>query len=218
MIIIIALALISTFTKSSLLIGNFYVLTFTVFFLWKNPKTRKPVSGLFLTAVVFITIYTAYFFEKASVYFSARDFKGSFFGRVDSALSMTHQDSFNLLIGSGMFHTGSDGFWLDSLYLVTIYEEGLIGMLLAGTTMVLIGAQAYKLIRHSDGFEYIVIPIAISLSVVLLNGFSFPTLFSWPNMMVFWLLAGMARALFELKYSNNQLNKQYSIEKDRFKG
>ena len=89
---------------------------------------------------------------------------------------------------------------IDNIYLTVLVEQGIIGLFLAGATLILIGIQMLKLLKAGgSSFEW-GLPVAVSMILILLSGFTTTSLMVWPNMVVFWLCAGMIRSMVERSY------------------
>ena len=80
-----------------------------------------------------------------------------------------------------------------------IVENGIVGTLLAGGMVILIGLQSWRLIRAAGPNAIWGVLISASLGAVLIDGMTFDAMMNWPNMVVFWLLAGALRAMIELQ-------------------
>lgn len=87
---------------------------------------------------------------------------------------------------------------IDNLYLSVLVEQGLAGFILLGTALVLIGRQFWKLLRSRSSLVRWAVPPVVCMVLTLMGGFSMDTLWMWPAMVVFWLSAGLLRALVEM--------------------
>jgi len=92
---------------------------------------------------------------------------------------------------------------IDNIYLVALVEQGAVGILLIGTALVLIGIQAWKLLRRGGPVAAWGLPVTVSMAMILINGYAMSSLMIWPLMVVFWLCAGMIRSLYERPQEHN---------------
>ena len=106
------------------------------------------------------------------------------------------------LAGSGLWQgVFQESDWerhaIDNLYLETLVEQGIIGTLLLGGALVLIGRQVWRLIAGGGKYWAVSVTVAASMAAMLITGMASNPLFVWPNMVVFWIEAGLIRALYE---------------------
>ncbi len=91
---------------------------------------------------------------------------------------------------------------IDNLYLTLLTEQGLTGSILVCATLMLIGLEAWKLIRGRGEFSVYAIAITAGLIAVLIDGLTFNSLFSWPNMVIFFVSAGLLRSMVDSEQKN----------------
>lgn len=86
---------------------------------------------------------------------------------------------------------------LDNLYITTLVEGGIIGGLAALITIILLIRQAVVVVGRDARARVMALPLVFSIAAVIINGFTTDSLLIWAPMVVFWLCAGMIRALYE---------------------
>ncbi|MHB8858048.1 MAG: O-antigen ligase family protein [Thermoleophilia bacterium] len=100
-------------------------------------------------------------------------------------------------VGQGDPGVGQPRYTVDNQYLITLIEEGLVGTVILAGTFFLLGKQTWRSLGSGDEMHAWIIPIAVSMGAVLLIGVTSNPLFVWPNMVLFWLEAGLIRAIVE---------------------
>ncbi|MHB9053003.1 MAG: O-antigen ligase family protein [Thermoleophilia bacterium] len=105
------------------------------------------------------------------------------------------------LFGAGLWQgspgLGQERYTFDNQYLVTLIEEGLAGTVILAGTLFLLGKQTWRSLGNGDEMRAWIIPVALSMGAVLLIGVTSNPLFVWANMALFWLEAGLIRAIEE---------------------
>jgi len=205
-------ALESTFTKgawgTALIIGG----VAAVVLIWRYPQARRQVVISFLLITLLLGAFSIlfsdsvrsgifseqrrvesfsprlYMWERAPLAFLEHPFFGVGMGQGNIEVAKINPDNRKLLLRP---------IAIDNLYLTTLVEEGLVGFTLLGATLILIGRQAWMLIRNQRALLYLVLPATTVVAATLIDGFTFDSLLVWPNMVIFWLAAGIIRALTE---------------------
>lgn len=212
-IVLIFLALEVTLTKGAWITGGILGAAM-IAWLWRRQAARKPMIMLLVSISLVLVVFTFVFQDsiRAGVSSKAR-MSESFSPRLYMWEKVPAAFAANPVFGAGMWQ-GVDELYrvrpvdawmknppkaIDNQFLTLLVEHGVVGSLLAGAAVVLIGLQAWKLLRAGGSFAMWAVPIVISLSAVLIDGVTFESMMIWPNMVIFWLLAGALRAMIELK-------------------
>lgn len=210
-IILVMLSLLVTYSKGAwgatavlITAGLFWVL------LQRSSVTRS-ILMLFLAVAIVIGAFTVAFYDavNAGTTSKARTSE-SFKPRIYMWTKVPDTFLANPLTGAGLWQANAEVFRInpapevknrptsiDNMYLTALVEQGLIGFLLAATTFIMIGRQAWKLIRRGGSHAIWGLPVAASMLLIMILGFSSNVLMIWPNMVIFWLTAGMIRAMIE---------------------
>ncbi|MHB1464026.1 MAG: O-antigen ligase family protein [Thermoleophilia bacterium] len=210
--IIAVLALETTFGKGPWITAGIIGVSASAWLLWKRPSSRKLVGVLLAAVIISVVLFSAIFHSTvtAGTVSKARTSE-SFKPRLYMWERVPQVLADNLLFGVGMWRGGpavSDidvtvtGKYqptvIDNFYLLVLVEEGALGFMLLGSTFFLISRDIWHLYSsHSRFFKWLVPPV-ICMAATLINGFSMDTMWLWPTMVVFWLSAGLSRALVEM--------------------
>lgn len=218
-IMLVAVALEATFTKGSWFAAIALGVMGIAWFAWREPNSRKPIMVLLVTVGAALMIFNLCFRGTVtnSVFSETR-----IHGSVNARWYMWDRapEAFLLQpwIGAGEFQGAAqveriysdeqqvmdDPTSIGNVYLTWLVEGGVIGCLLIGGTLVFIGRQAWRLLRRGGKAGMWAMPLTAAMSVGLLQGFTSDTLLIFPAMVVFWMLAGLVRALSEKEAIKNQ--------------
>ena len=114
------------------------------------------------------------------------------------------------LIGVGMFEGGLEVsrmepeagrkifIAIDNIFFTTLVEEGLVGTLLVCSTLALVFLQARRLLRRNGTMAGWAAVLSFSVIAVIVEGMSFDSMLFWANMVIFWLVIGLLRAISEV--------------------
>lgn len=213
-IILLSIALVVTFTKGAW--GTAVILAFAaiLLFLWRRPELRRPMLMILVAAAMALSLLILFYPNNlTSAIFSQSRVSGSIDGRLYMWSKSPQTFAENPIFGAGMMR-GVDEIFLvepqpddlpvrpkaiDNIYLKMLVEEGLLGSLLAGATLILIASQAWKLIRGGGRAGTIALLLSFSMSAVLIDGMTFDSMMILPIMSLFWMGAGLLRAQIDLK-------------------
>ncbi|MBE0428968.1 MAG: O-antigen ligase family protein [Thermoleophilia bacterium] len=87
---------------------------------------------------------------------------------------------------------------VDNLYLTIFVEGGIVGAALVLLAACLLLKNMAAAAKSSEELRMWLVPAAISMAAVLINGMTIDSLLFWPAMVVFWLCAGLFRAISEV--------------------
>ena len=212
-IIGLVLTLLVTFSKGPWGTAGILAASAVAYLLWKKPEARK----LTMVLVVSVVLSSALFF----VVFHENTMAGTF-SRARTSESLSPRKYMwsrtpavigaNPVFGVGMWQSGPEvskidpvdlgenqPTAIDNLYLTIIVEDGLVGALLLLVTLALVFRQAIGLFRGGGDYATWGAAYLISMGAVIINGITMDTLLMWPGMVMFWLMAGMTRAMYEMK-------------------
>ncbi|MHB9053001.1 MAG: O-antigen ligase family protein [Thermoleophilia bacterium] len=219
MIVVTMMALEVTFDKGpwlyAAIVGSLAVLWFFRYV----PASRRMLSILLLSLAVSLTLLT--------IAFSSRLYDSTLSkGRIGQSVSPREYMWSRApvifrqfpIFGVGMYEGGpkvanvepvitgdNKPTAIDNLYLLVLVEQGLAGFILLSTALALIGRQFWKLLRSGSSLVRWAMPPVICMVLTLMGGFSMDTLWMWSAMVVFWLSAGLLRALVELDQRKHSL-------------
>lgn len=217
-VLLSAAALLLTFTKGSWVTALFLTSVMLVFLTWRRRHMSRDLkSGLFVLVAVSLAatlIFGIISFRDLKYNLTSKQREIESYSirwllwKGTPALIAAHpidgvgvwqaQDRlYEILVSEGKDHPNKP-LPIDNLYLTTLAEEGFIGLSLGAVTVLLIGRQVWRLIRLDKEHFQVVIPFAVSMLAVLVNGFTVDSLLVWPTMVVFWLSAGIIRSQAEL--------------------
>ena len=205
----VAVALFVSFSK-----GNFVAILIIAagiaFWLLKKEFKlhKKTILWLTLSSVVIVAIVSLLFPDAIGFnLFSGERKAESIDLRVYSWRLVPQALEAKPLFGTGLWQGISDievppgvPSTVDNQYLSILVEEGLVGSILLGASFILIARQAWQLLRGGKKSARWALPVAISMSAFAISGLFSNILFEWPMIVVFWLEAGLLRALFEVSY------------------
>lgn len=210
-IVLSMLALLLTYSKGGWGTATIMILTGLVLIIKRRPASARPLLITLIAGSLVLGIFTVTF--QSTVYsgtFSKVRTSESFKPReyMWSRVPGTFME--NPLIGAGMWQGNAEVIRvsqapeaknrpssIDNIYLTVLVEQGIIGVLLIGTTLILFGIQASRLLRRGGSIFEWGLPVVASMILILISGFAMTSLMVWPNMVVFWLSAGMLRSLVE---------------------
>jgi O-antigen ligase len=210
--IVSVLALETTFGKGpwayAAIMGSLAV----IWFAWRNPSSRRAITLLLVSVAVGVALMTAIFSSNvgAGTFSKVREGE-SFNPRIYMWSRVPTVFRSNPLFGVGMYLGGPivanvepvitgehKPTAIDDLYLSVLTEQGLVGFTLLTAAVILIGRDAWRLIRKGGKMAKWALPAVFCLAVTIMSGFSMDTLWMWSAMVVFWFTAGLLRALVEL--------------------
>jgi O-antigen ligase len=210
-IVLCMLALLLTYSKGGWGTATVLILAGLIFIGMRRRVLYRSLLILLMAGFLVLGLFTAAFhgtvysgtFSKArtSESFKPRQYMWS---RVPATFIE------NPLIGAGMWQGSTEVIRvsqapeaknrpssIDNIYLTVLVEQGIIGFLLTSATLILFGLQAVKLLRSGGSIVEWGLPVAASMTLILISGLAMTSLMVWPNMVVFWLSAGMLRSLVE---------------------
>lgn len=213
-IVMAFLALEMSMTKGAWISGGILGVI-AIVWLWRKKSARKPMIVVLVAISLALTVLTFCYRDmlEAGVTSETRS-KESVVPRLYIWKRVPAGIAENPVFGAGMWQGVSQLYalqpvdpWItkppiaiDNQYMTLIVEQGVTGLLLAMAVFFTIGRQAWKLMRARSSHATWAALIAASLCAVLINAMTFDSLMNWPNMVVFWLLAGALRALTELSH------------------
>lgn len=222
-IVLIALALEVTFTRGAWITASILSAAGIGWVFLRHRELRKPTVMIMSAVAISIIIFT---FLNTDVVMTGTLSKARRHESVTPRLYMWSKvpNAFleNPIIGAGMMR-GVDEIYrleapperwdkppnaIDNIYLTMLVEEGILGSLLALMALALIIHQAIKLILSGGAYGTIALLLTISISAVFIDGFTFESMLNWPNMVLFWLCAGLLRSLAEGKKRHTLQEKQ----------
>lgn len=211
-IVLSMLALLLTYSKGGWGTASILVAAGVIWIIKRRPVSARPLlitllSGLLVIGIFTVTFHSTVYSGTLSKARTSESFRPREY--MWSRVPVTFKE--NPLVGAGMWQGNEEIIRvsqapdaryrpssIDNIYLTVLVEQGIIGVLLTSATLILFGIQAWKLLRGGGmGFEW-GLPVAASMILILINGFAMTTLMLWPTMVVFWLGAGMLRALTEM--------------------
>ena len=219
-IIMSLLSLLLSFGKDPWFTASFLAIAGVVWLVWKNRTQAKSLLFLFFSIVISLSTFILVFhstvyagtFSKArtSESFKPREYMWS---RVPSTFMS------NPLIGAGLWQGNAQVFQvnpsidyknrpksIDNQYLTALIEQGFIGSVLIGSTLLIIFVQGWKVLSSNQNIASIGWPLGACMIATLINGATTNDLMIWPNMVVFWFSAGMLRALVEKTRRNTEIS------------
>lgn len=215
-LVLLTLALETTFTKGSWGTAIILAVPAALWCFWRYKSARKPIVALLTATLLSVAVFTIFYSDDVSSGVFSKSRKVESFVTRDYMWSRTPTVFLaHPLFGVGMWQGGDEVAaidpieeWgetgptsIDNQYLVTLVEQGLVGFMLLGGVMVLIARQAWTMIRAGGEQAQLVVPLAFSMSAVLINGMTANTLLIWPAMVLFWASAGLLRAMYEMSGS-----------------
>lgn len=224
MIILSVLALEVTFDKGpwayAAIVGSLAAL----WFLCYAPASRRIVAVLLVALAVSVTLVTLAFSSNMYASTLSKGRLGQSFRPREymwSRAPVIFKES--PIFGVGMYQGGPTvanvepvitgeykPIAIDNLYLTVLVEQGLVGFLLLGTALAFIGRQFWRLVRSRSSLVRWAVPPIICMVLTLMGGLSMDSLWMWSAMAVFWLSAGLLRALVELDRRKDSLLKENS--------
>lgn len=211
LIVLCSLALLTTYSKGAWIAAAVLVFSGVSWMVWRRPVAIRAGIMLLLVTMVAIGAFTVAFYDTVHAgTLSKTRTSESFSPRIYMWSRVPETFLANPVVGAGLWQGNAEIFIvnpapmtanrptsIDSLYLTALVEEGLAGILLIGATLALMGRQAWNLLKDGGPFAVWGLPVAASMALILINGFSSNTLMLWPTMVVFWLSAGILRSLVE---------------------
>ena len=209
----LALTLLVTFSKGPWGTAGILAASAMAYLLWKKPAARKLTMVLAVAVVLSSALFFVVFHENtmAGTFSRARTSESLsprkyMWSRTPAVIGA------NPVFGVGMWQGGPEvaridpvdlgenqPTAIDNLYLTIIVEDGLVGALLLLVTLALVFRQAIGLFRGGGDYATWGAAYLISMGAVIINGMTMDTLLMWPGMVMFWLVAGMMRAMYEMK-------------------
>lgn len=216
-----ALAIEITFSKGAWLTAAILVLA-GMWFLKRKTGSFKSASGLLIASALAVAFFTTFYWSDAiNGVDSHKRVSESFAPRILMWERAPAVFLDNPLFGVGLSQGPKEIIYreshiknfkqpisIDNLYITLFTEQGLIGVFLVGTTLVLIGRGGWKLLLKAKG-EHIMFAIAFcaGLFATLIDGLTFNSLLTNPNLIVFWLTAGLLRALLVIEENRETAKK-----------
>lgn len=209
--LLVALALLVTYGKGPW--ATAAILTFggLAWLAWRKTAAARSLLLLLLVVVLGLGAFTLTFYNtvQSGTTSKARTSEST---KPREYMWSRVPDTFlaNPLVGAGLWQGNAEIFRvnpapeyknrpssIDNIYLTALVEQGLIGVVLIVSTLWLIGTQGWKLLKNGGHAAQWGWPLAASMVGVMIAGLTSNDLMMWPNMVVFWLVAGMLRALAE---------------------
>ena len=210
-IFLIALAMLLTYSKGPWIVAAIISIFGLLWLVRRRTTVAKNLIVLFLVVATGLGVFTLMCYDtvQAGTFSKARTSESTkpreyMWSRVPSTFLA------NPLIGAGLWQASAEIFRvnpapeynnrpksIDNIYLTALVEQGVAGVILIVLTLWLMGAQAWKAQNKNHYASHWGWPLAVSMIAVMINGFTINDLMIWPNMVVFWLMAGMLRALVE---------------------
>jgi len=210
-IVLSMLALLLTYSKGGWGTAAVLILTGLILIIKRRPASARPmlitlISGLLALGIFTIAFHSTVYSGTLSKARTSESFKPREY--MWSRVPVTFKE--NPLIGAGMWQGNAEVIRvsqapdaknrpssIDNIYLTVLVEQGIIGVILTSATLVLFGIQASRLLRRGGSIFEWGLPVVASMILILISGFAMTSLMVWPNMVVFWLSAGMLRSLVE---------------------
>ncbi|MFA5816017.1 MAG: O-antigen ligase family protein [Bacteroidales bacterium] len=216
-IVLVFVSLLLTYSKGAWSTAAILLISGLIWLIWKRPASTRALLFLLLAVVLVLGVFTTSFYETVHAGTLSKARTGeSFNPRIYMWSRVPATFMANPLVGAGMWQGNSEVFKvnpapeaknrpvsIDNIYLVALVEQGALGVLLVGAALTLIGLQAWKLIRRGGLAAVWGLPVAVSMTAILINGYAMSSLMIWPNMVVFWLCAGMIRSQVERSHELN---------------
>ncbi|MHB1389941.1 MAG: O-antigen ligase family protein [Thermoleophilia bacterium] len=203
-------ALLLTYSKGSWLAMSVVVIGLIIFLMKKQLGRGLVLVGMGCLAIIILAIV----FSQQIVAETVWRLPISAFRRADSwqwTLNAIHN---NFFFGTGvrqgtmaLINHGA-GAWfemagypppIDNFYLTLWLETGLCGFVLFMTSLVLILKETIGYLISDQHNVHFMLAALASLAGMLLNAFTFEALFDWPNLVMFWLVAGMVHGLIKAR-------------------
>jgi O-antigen ligase len=214
-----AFVLLITFTKGAVITAIIIAAISIPLLLIRYRSGRGRILVLLAAVIAAIAIfsYTASDDVSSGLYSEARIIESRntrlyMWERVPGAVSN------NLVFGAGIWQgvrsvsaVDYDARWtalppaIDNVYMTFLVEQGIIGFLLIAGALLLIVIQAYQVLRDSKPYSYWMLPIVASMAAPLINGATFDSLMIRHNTVLFWMMAGMLRAYYELTRDDDRI-------------
>ena len=210
-IVLSMLALLLTYSKGGWGTAAVLVLVGLVLMIKRRPASARPllitlISGLLVLGGFTVAFHSTVYAGTLSKARTSESFKPREY--MWSRVPETFME--NPLIGAGMWQGNAEVIRvsqapeaknrpssIDNIYLAVLVEQGIIGVLLTSATLILFGSQASKLLNGGGPIVEWGLPVVASMALILISGLTITSLMIWPNMVVFWLSAGMLRSLVE---------------------
>lgn len=210
-LVVSALAIEVTFTKGSWFTAGIIAAIAATLLIYRYPSIRKQVLLLIAVTLASVLLLAALSTETISQSTTSEQ-------RMEQSVAVREylwRNSIpafleNPIIGSGIFNspvllaevTGNE-YLLDrplaigNLYLTILVEFGVVGSVLTLLTFILLMRQLWHIYKRADENRWLIVVFAVSIAAVMINGMTAGTLFLWAVMVVFWLLNGIIRAMYE---------------------
>jgi hypothetical protein len=211
-IVLGALAILVTFSKGVWAAAAFLIVAGMSWLIWQRPSSARSLLLLLLTTILAVGAFVIFNYDTVNAgTFSKARTRESFAPRSYMWSKVPSTFLAHPLVGAGMWQAGTEIFrvnpapeWgnrptsIDNLYLTVLVEQGIVGIILAGTALVFMGRQGWQLLKEESG-RYAIwgLAPAVSMVLILIKGLTSDSVMIWPNMVVFWLTAGMLRSLVE---------------------
>ena len=213
-IVLVASALYVTFTKGSWITAVVLFVIIFIYVLLKLPRERLKVVLLVLAVATAVVTITAVYPDtvRHSVTSEERVFQ-SYNSRLYLWGLAAKSIKRNPVFGVGLYGSPAEVVKLSkesreneddwyqkeplavgNLYLTIIMENGVVGLILAAATSILLIREGMLVLKKKE-LRYWTIPILFSMSVIFIQGVTSGTIMVWAAMVIFWLGAGMLRAL-----------------------
>lgn len=211
-ILLVSLALLVTYSKGSWIAALVLTVAGLGWLVWRRRVLSKRLLILMLVLAVGIGFFTSFFYStvQAGTISKARTSE-SIKPREYMWARVPRTFLANALFGAGLYQGNAEIFRvnpapnlknrptaIDNLYMTVIVEQGLVGTILIAGAFWSIGSKGFKTIRTSGFARSWGWPLVASMAAVLIEGVVTSNLMIWPIMVVFWLIAGMLRALAQV--------------------
>lgn len=217
-IVLCAMGLFVSFAKGSWVTAALLIAGGVIWIMWRKPAVNKTSLAL-LALVIGIAILSLSIFYNANVAFNvssetrmqesidtrwviwskfpetfkASPFVGTGIWKHSEAIPREDlpEEEIPTLLKSPPV--------IDNLFLAMLVEQGIVGSLLAGMTLILIAGMSWRIVRNQSMWTAeLSVPISIGIAAILINGMTFNSLLVWPSMVIFWLETGILRGMTEV--------------------
>lgn len=199
-------ALLLTYSKGSWLAMSIVVIALLIYLLKKNRKKGLLIIGVAVLGILALAVV----FSRQIIAELIWRMPFSTFRRADSWQWTISAIRDNFFLGTGirqgtmvLINHGAGAWYdavgqpppIDNFYLTLWLETGVVGFLLFMASLILVLREAIlQLVSDMDNNPLLLAALA-SLGGILLNAVTFEALFDWPNLVLFWLVAGMVHGL-----------------------
>ncbi|MHB1055053.1 MAG: O-antigen ligase family protein [Thermoleophilia bacterium] len=199
-------ALLLTYSKGSWLAMSIVLIALIIVLIKKNRKKGFFLIGFAILATMGLTAI----FSQQIIAELVWRLPVSAFRRADSWQWTLNAIRDNFFLGTGirqgtmvLINHGAGAWYemagypppIDNFYLTLWLETGVIGFTIFMTSLFLILREAVLQLANDKQNALFILAALASLAGILLNAVTFEALFDWPNLVLFWLVAGMVHGL-----------------------